>query len=656
MHRSRVEGSQACPVLSIVESLEPRHLLAGHLPFGFDRWTQVLEVSLAVQPPKTVARGEEFGYTLIIHNKTDTLQDADLYGQWTLVSEEDGKTYDGDFGVTNHFFDKGEYLSLHVTGPAAFAAPPGQYRLHSQEYVYTTPDTIDKERIGDFFSNIITVTGEPDPPPPPPPPTDPDSEPDSFVTREDVRRTVRGHVLDSRNRPLHGIQVTSDFDEAYTDYKGKALDRTIDGSFSLSKVVIGQNVFTADTHEFIEFEEADSVAVSLQGIELDGRAFSDEALLDLQGLANSLPDGGVSRRQSVETDGVLMLTPEIVDDSGHIHLLGDMKNDHNGHELKRSFSGTRIGESDRYKDEVRAVTRKLASLGFRNDTDGTPLAEVDDLRSSVKEDSRAIQAIRLFQTIRFYGASSKVFNYRDYKRIASGKVDVKMLAELNSISGTLWVMNDASAKAQFANPFTYDATNGNRWMNAAVPSFLKKIGDSGLVSGSQLLISNSSAIGGRFDRSLKYIGISHAAGSEVDMKFLTAGKTPAPVGNFYDPIQKKNRKGELLFDRKGNPVYYKVKLTKGRPSLKALGRTWNYSAVYTSEAQAATRNLIVRLLELGATQVIFDDPAFFSGPLAIPDARFVAVKGHGNHVHFTVPYDAQVLAVNTSGAPTFGDA
>ncbi len=441
---------------------------------------------------------------------------------------------------------------------------------------------------------------------------------------------ITGVIEDADGNPLHGVRITAGSKTAYSDYAYAsgglpgAFDNVINGSFNIP---FAQGATLPAT-------------VTFYAQDLAGNAYVKTV---------SVPSNGTVGTVELDSAGDAF---HVIDAQDNIHLLADLAQSSSSDIVKRRTTTDPIASSARYEQEVQAVTEKLASLGFRQDNgsgtasgqDASPLSAINSWTAkSATTPGPAERADILFQDLSFAAGSSGVFKRAlngTFAMGVNGKVNLKTLNALNSLTGEVWLLDDDTAKAQAANTFVYESDNGNRWMNAAMVQKLSVL--SGILSSKSItgltLNSDSAATGGRANVPQ---GQSHATGSETDVSWVTRSGG-AGQGSFYQAI----------------PGMTPTVNSAGVPALSEEGITWNPVPTYSRKL---TRQLIESILTSdGPTvnQVLFNDPNFLdpTSKQFINSALLTGFSGHADHIHFGVVVPALTgveLDAETSGAPPF---
>lgn len=465
------------------------------------------------------------------------------------------------------------------------------------------------------------------------------------VTKEEVTRTIVGKVVDADGNPLDGVLVQDDGGQtAFTDYHARVFSGQVQGAFQIENVVVGYNVFVGGT--FDRFEPADlgnffPDVLTFNAQDIDRNVFSVTVFPELTQLADPLQlDGNLP--SSMDLGTVTLATDHVIDAGGKIHLHRDLVTDKNSDTIRPDSP---VASSARYQAEVRAVTRKLASMGFREDPQGKFLEE----GPSYTAGSAAQQDVQLFQVIWFYHGLSAGFTAAD----VDGQVGPRTLAALNddhfnNLHGVVWTTN-----LPLLNGFFYkDPTSTDRYMNATIPG---KLAD---VITKSIITAASEPLGGIHGHQ------THAAGSEVDIRWITPDGTPF-IGEdgggavFYQPLKKANgtftsvpgddtpdSKQEWTDQDRAQGINTEAKAIDA-------GRTWRTRDDYS---RAKTEALIDQLLALHPThpltsdpqaEVIFDDPGIHN-PLVGHHAD------HASHIHVGYLFNPiDILPPGTDGAPVF---
>lgn len=396
-----------------------------------------------------------------------------------------------------------------------------------------------------------------------------------------VTRTVTGFVRDAQDLPLNGVQVRAgEGPIAFTDYDGakRKIDRDrVTGDYELPGVLIGHNVtFAGQFGRFVP-AAAETSTITATAQDLSGATFVTEVGVDELLIADATrPDGGLPAAGKAALRAVFLNDYSAADDDGTVFLHKDLRNDrHSGRVSARPAKP--IAKTARYAAGVRAVTARLASLGFRENADA-PLATV----GALKKRSPAEAALKLFKDVWFgppAGASAKAG-----KSKAAAVVDAATQAALNAAdpagAGPLWGN---------ALPEKWSAADGvaDRWIHRTA---FAKLGEAGAASSATgFVLLKASPAGGGYAK-------SHRTGGQVDFRWIDVAGTSQTAGSFWEPLDDFTRADVTLLGGK--------KL--GVPDPAQLGVTWRYVAAYD---QANTAETIRALLAAGATVIRFNDPA-----------------------------------------------
>lgn len=484
---------------------------------------------------------------------------------------------------------------------------------------------------------------------------------------DDVSRII-GKVVDADGNGLHGVRVTvsglSDF--FHTDYALPSSDLPSNGNGGF--VLGGLDDHIDGSFDCLGVDPSGNLTVSFAAISYDGQSLPP--VIKTVTVTPSQFHDGVADLGTIKLDDF-----KVIDSGGKIRLLLDEGLRNNDDVImRRATTGDdgKIANSARYQAETRAVTQKLASLGFR-ENDGTgngenapPLIPTSVWPFTVTQTNPTPEerALLLFQTLWFHGGDGSIFQAaidHGTRTAISGQVDGNTITALNSINGVIWAKDDETAQAQDPNIFTYQTpSSGNRWMHASALRFLGEISHIPGVRALNLN-SNSAATGTRPN-----LG-GHAAGSEVDMTWVTTEGGPGH-GNFFRPLRNANGSSvAVALGQFGEPLiktpdgkqreWTEADRTSVRNEAEAIaaGRTWTVQPNYDRKRTALLLDRILTLTSPRISQVIFNDPDFHdsSNPLHIADRRFISVSGHDNHIHVGVVFGREVLQAGTSGAPAW---
>jgi PKD domain len=472
----------------------------------------------------------------------------------------------------------------------------------------------------------------------------------------DVVNSIKGKVTDTEGNPIHGVKFTvpgitqayfSDHDNIATD-----VDDALDGDFE----IFGVSRTTATT-------------VTATAMSIDGTTFTKQFTIQPSQFSHGIANVG-----TFQMDNFPVITSD-----GSIVLLQDILNSSRSHIIRRRSGTATTGfdfmlqNSARYKSEVRAVMGRLASFGFRqNDGTGTgedapPLTVIDTWTTLGSNFPNAEFALLLFQDLWFHHGSSRIYSnarLNGDRSILNGQVDKTTLLALNTPGNVvLWAKNDESLKKGLPNFFTYQAGDSHRWFHASAAKLLHDLTDSVKPDGISALTlnSDSGATGLRLPEG------GHAAGSEVDMSWVTTAGT-AGAGNFFRPLKDGlGREVPVATGTEGEPLIKtadgvqrewtdddRAGALKTEEKAIAAGRTWRTIENYS---RGATHGLILRILSMPETieQVIFNDPDLHAAdnPLFISDKRFQTLSPHNNHIHVGVQFSRDTLSAQTSGAPAW---
>jgi sulfatase modifying factor 1 len=487
----------------------------------------------------------------------------------------------------------------------------------------------------------------------------------------------RNVVVDADGNPLNGVRIdvkrgSSTLTTVYSDYDGKStvLDADgITGDFDLEGIAAPA--------------PGQTTTVVVTAKDLNGKTYTRT----INVLASQF-SGGKITLGTVKLD-----TYRTVDAAGVIHLHDDQRNNSNDHVIKRRGASDKLVVSARYMAEVRAVTTKLASLGFR-ETNGTgdgsnaaPLTATSSWATTASPTGVSIpaseKALLLFQTLwQQQGVSGVLKNAVENgtRTVVSGEVSAKdrnnrnTLADLNGARGVIWGLNTG-------NDFVYQSNN-NPWMHASAIRALADLDlaidglKGSLATSVRQLTSNSPATGG--DRP-GVGGTTHHAGGEIDVPWVTTSGT-AGSGNFYRGLSKASGVAQSvpLGTKGGNPLAGQewtraqrtAKSNALKPMVKKNNPTWTQAKVDAEAARLAeanayasgkrwivvdtydrarTKAFIQKIFALNTTvpnrvrHLYFNDPALLPGGSSAikPPAgvTFIPIPGHGNHVHFSINCD-----------------
>jgi hypothetical protein len=441
---------------------------------------------------------------------------------------------------------------------------------------------------------------------------------------------IAGTVVDASNAPLHGVQVAASGGKTvYTDYDNgkKSFDGTIDGDFLIRKVLVGYNVSNTLTKTFVVFRPND-VTITACAKDILGNAFATNVTIDIDALANTnAPDGALP---AVITNAAIspmrLAKYVVVDTNKHIHLHMDQADNSRSHHVKARLSSDLVAQSARYQAEVRAVTGKLASMGFR---ESHPTGAFLNVVSVLPKNSPGETAIRLYQTVWFHGGRSASFDTVDRE------VGPTSLRALNSTNGVIWTRNNP-----FTNGFTYASPpTALQWHHGTIP---EKLFD---LTTKSVITDGSRATGGS-----RGYGQTHWAGGELDLRAISTNGT-SYTGIFYR---------RLTYIKKGKVTRTRVVAPNDTPRLadeytdadRAAGmteqqaaesnKTWRTQEEYS---RARTQDFINEIRALSPSQIIYNDPGI---------TGVERLKRHHNHIHFGLRFQkTDVHPPQTDGAPLF---
>ncbi|MCU0224374.1 MAG: FG-GAP-like repeat-containing protein [Acidobacteria bacterium] len=469
----------------------------------------------------------------------------------------------------------------------------------------------------------------------------------AVVTRTEVVRdiggsggkAISGRVFDAADNPLHGVAVTSTGGESvYTDYvvenERVVFDGSLDGSYRFSQQLVGFNEEINGT--FSEFVPV-PVQVRAFARDLAGNVYNATEIIDISAIADpTVPDGGLPDElpgptlrltdYSVERDGKLLLHEDgIRDDLSHVIRHGNV---------------LLVNSSTRYKQEIEALSRRLAALGFRENDAGEFLRPTE----TYARGEPIHDAVRVFQAIWFGGGYGPRF------QTASGEVTAEVLEALNTPRGVIWSTNGPFVAS---NGYEYVLVNRNDWFHATIPFKLQQLtARTGLNCGTRAT-GGPRCLEGRCSA-----GDNHQAGGAVDMNMVSTSGTIFP-GSFYRCLKgtfdTSSRECTLSVSvsPQGVPEPFEEWTEADRASnlptvddAIAAGRTWQIKTGYSRTQTQAHIDQIRNLT--GAAAVIFNDPA-------ITGVSRVAAHHHHIHVNWLYRHGDEHPA-GTEGAPPFPSA
>jgi hypothetical protein len=475
---------------------------------------------------------------------------------------------------------------------------------------------------------------------------------------------ISGTVVDASTNALHGVHIEGGGDFAYTDYTGGTFNGTVDGRYVLDNVLVGHNVIV--NGEFDRFEPL-QIEICATAFDLAFERFRGCVMVDptqSESYNPSVPDGNIGA--ILRPDRIVLDEYETVDFDDRIHLHRDVRRDSKSHRLGPSFDQTAIGNSQRYRDEVRAVSAKLASFGYREENSGKPfLMETSEFEEDRPRRAKARcpitrdwpgalhRAVKLFTNTRIRRGNGLVFWGHD------GIVDEDVLRAMNETDGVLWAPANATA-VQSVHGYP-NSNNLTRFIHPTVTERLVSIRDmTGLTT---RLNSLTLPMGGdralRCNKYRKGHDAFHGVGSATDFSWIRIDGSPGR-GNFFRTLRDRDcvtGDGQDLVA--GCVIETAVNFLKGRVpdpaqewrdtdpfanETEALdaGRTWRVRADYS-------RELTTEFVEAIKAQpnrrvVIFNDPR-------IQAAR---ATGHSHHVHAEFYYEVgDFHPAGTDGVPPF---
>jgi hypothetical protein len=484
--------------------------------------------------------------------------------------------------------------------------------------------------------------------------------------RETVPQPVAGTVVDAAGNALHGVLVEGGGDTAYTDYTDAIFNGSVRGEYLLDKVLVGYNVFVNGTFDHFEPRNPKICATA-----------TDLLLKQYRGCVTADVTANVFYDPSERDGNIIGIigSPQIkladytvIDDTGDIHLHRDARNPNlRSHRIRWELHGTLVGNSQRYRDEVMAVTEKLASLGFREENAGKPFLEPTDVFErdqpplararcpvSAHYPGAAHRAVRLFEALWLHRGAGRVITSFE------GKVDELVLQGLNDVDDVLWTPANAPA-VQGLHGFPQEA-NSTRFIHPTVTKRLIAIRD---MVGTTRLNSLTLPLGGdrgiRCDASRTLVhDYFHAVGSAVDFAWLQPSGAPG-AHNFYRPVFDPTCVARARSP--GSPVplatcMRPITLLAGEvPDTReewlqsdfateaaafAAGRTWATKSNYSRELTRAYVEAIKA--QPNHADVIFNDPR-------IQAQRAAA---HSNHIHAEFYYErGDFHPAGADGTPPF---
>jgi hypothetical protein len=505
------------------------------------------------------------------------------------------------------------------------------------------------------------------------------------IGRTTVISEIRGRVVDAAGFPLHGVKVTASnaggAATAVTDYNGasNSLDELVNGDFQ----VIGG------------FDRARPVSLTIEAHGLGGVVFKHTVSVSAGQFVNGIA--------SLSTPIKLTAFKTIA--GSNIVLLDDQRNNYNDHAIRRrglSGEDAKVTASARYRSEVKAVTRKLASLGFRQSNgSGTgvdaPVLAVTDKWASTSSSTTvppaAERALLLFQTLWFHKGNNDHFKNAitaNNRTKVSGKVDTfsigqNTLKALNEAKGAIWVYNGNSVSSTHPNSGMYASNNKNRWMHASVARVLAAVTPTAQQLGISKLQLNGNAPATGLRILDDVVTSGHHTGGDIDFAWITTAGA-AGSANFFRPLKKANGTfTPVKLDSSGVPLqketvngvvkqreWTDADRAAGMTEAQAIakGRLWRTKNEYS---RSKTKALIEALLaQSGVHQIIFNDPAFLPGGSMVinvpPSKKFLsdnigpvspvtsasASNHHNNHIHVGVHFDrAFFLPPALNGEPLF---
>jgi len=481
---------------------------------------------------------------------------------------------------------------------------------------------------------------------------------------------IEGTVVDGDLRPLHGVEVTTDDgggQAVYTDYS-PFFDGFVNGEYRFTSVLVGYNVAVNGTFDHFEPRDPQVCAVAET---LLGDFFAECVVLDVSSLADpSQPDGALPLAV-VAPDPIVIEDYTVIDDQNDIHLHADMVDRRRSHVIRAPFGDGAVESSIRYRDEVDAVTQKLASLGFRQEDIRPGEQDADFLieTSVFQAGFAAEKAVRLFQTIWLARGRGKLLWSR------TGHIDEDELRGLNAIDGgVLWTRNDAFQAANGYRPQVRRLRN--RMFHSGIPPKLTTLSTKQFSTGQPMrstINSATRAIGGTrlgFNQRSRKGG--HVAGSECDVAWIRTNGLPGS-GLFYEPLV-------YTFPGTANMVAVPVPLSSRDVPMAAQewtdadqqtsetmnqailrGLTWRTKPWYSRALTQEYVDAIATLRKKNDAPILFNDPGVVcpvSRVVPDPDGPGCGVlsrfAGHSNHVHFGVFFDKnEVLPARTDDAPPF---
>jgi hypothetical protein len=466
----------------------------------------------------------------------------------------------------------------------------------------------------------------------------------AVVTRTEVVRdiggsggkAISGRVLDAADNPLHGVAVTSTGGESvYTDYvvvdERVEFDGNLDGSYRFSQQLVGFNEEINGT--FSEFVPV-PVQVRAFARDLAGNVYNATEIIDISAIADpTVPDGGLPDELPGPT---LRLTDYPVERDGKLLLHEDGIRDDLSHVIRHG-NVLLVNSSTRYKQEIEALSRRLAAMGFRENDAGDFLRPTQ----TYARGEPIHDAVRVFQAIWFGGGYGPRF------QTASGEVTAEVLEALNTPRGVIWSTNEPFVAS---NGYEYVLDNRNDWFHATIPFKLQQLtARTGLNCGTRAT-GGPRCLGGRCSS-----GDNHQAGGAVDMNMVSTSGTIFP-GSFYRCLKgtfdTSSRECTLSVSvsPQGVPEPFEEWTEADRASnlptvddAIAAGRTWQIRTGYSRTRTQAHVDQIRNLT--GAASVIFNDPV-------ITDVS--RVNNHHHHIHVNWLYrHGDEHAAGTEGAPPF---
>jgi hypothetical protein len=455
---------------------------------------------------------------------------------------------------------------------------------------------------------------------------------------------LAGTVVDAHTNALHGVEVrgtggdvaVTDYDSVLEGLSTGQTDGTIDGDFLLKRVVVGFNQSNVVTETFLGFVPT-NVVVRVLARSLTGQTFAKDVPIDVTaqpGYNPAVPDGNLPATLTTPGNAPIMLDDyKVVDDRRRIQLHRDVLVDDHSHVIRPRPATDLIAATPRYKQELQAVSRKLASLGFREDNAGAFLMEVDTYRNA---SDPVGQAARLFNFLAFEGGIGTLANFN----AASAQINTNALQQLNATNGVMWV---SLADVETETGFDYVGVACNAFGHAGLIDKLAAI------TNQSELTTVSRARGGQ--RLMGCTGMAygqtHLAGGQMDMRAL--GPTGATfAGYFYRPLSSGGMTTTVTILANDTPApneeFTAAMQAAGITEAQAIAsnKTWRTIPAYS---RTVTQQLINELNDLTPTQTIYNDPAL---------TGVIHTEPHRDHIHVSYRYDvADIEDEGTGGAPMF---